>query len=221
MAAELKTYIAKAREKKLSDEQIKNSLAAADWQEEQIAEALTQDPDLPVPPPPPSVAHVGMWVGFLYILFFISLYVLATAISGLLNLWVEKAIPTVIDSANSSSGDFFSLLVNAYDTPSVIRGYIAAIIVSFPIFMALALTLKKQLATQPVVKNLRSRKILIYITLVGTFLILLGNIIATCYDFLSGTVTGNGLGHLGVTFLVVGAIFAYFIGEVKNDRKTD
>src|SRR6185437_14736846 len=202
---------------------IKNSLIAAGWQDEQIADALSQDPDLPVPPPPPSLAHVGMWTGFLYILFFISLYVLATAVAGLLNLWIDKAIPTVIDNANSNSSSFDLLFFfsDNFDTPSIIRGYISAIIVSFPIFMALALTLKKQIATQPVVKNLRSRKLLIYITLIATFLILLGNIIATCYDFLAGTVTGNGLGHLGVTFLIVGSIFAYFIGEVKNDRKAE
>ncbi len=223
MAAELKSYIAKAREKKLSDEQIKNSLIAAGWLEDQIADALTQDPDLPVPPPPPSVSHVGMWVGFVYILFFISLYVLSGAVSGILNIWIDKAIPTYIDSAStdSNSFDFFAFFIQNFDTPSVIRGYIAAIIVSFPIFMSLAVILKKQLATQPVVKNLRSRKILIYITLIATFLILLGNVIATCYDFLAGTVTGNGLGHLGVTILIVGAIFIYFIGEVKNDRKSE
>lgn len=222
MAAELKSYIEKARDKKLSNEQIKNNLLAAGWQEEQIAEALSNDSDLPVPPPPPTVAHVGMWIGFIYILFFISLYVLATAISGMLHLWIDKAIPNVIDSSNTgnSSFDFFSFLIDNFDTPSVIRGYISAIIVSFPIFMALSFILKKQLATQPVVKNLRSRKILIYITLIATFLILLGNVIATCYDFLAGTVTGNGLGHLGVTLIVAGAIFAYFIGEVINDRKS-
>src|SRR6266568_2170015 len=107
MAAELKSYISKAREKKLSDEQITNSLVAAGWQAEQIADALSQDPDLPVPPPPPSVSHVGMWTGFLYILFFISLYVLAAAISGVLTIWVDKAIPTVIDTSNSSSSDIF------------------------------------------------------------------------------------------------------------------
>lgn len=220
MAAELKTYIEKARDKKLSDEQIKNSLVAAGWQEEQIAEALSMDPDLPVPPPPPSVAHVGMWVGFLYIIFFISLYVLATAVSGILHLWVDKAIPTVIDSANNNTSDFFFFFTDSLATPSVIRGYIAAIIVSFPIFISLAFALKRQLAMQPIVRNLRSRKLLIYITLVITFLILLGNVIATCYDLLAGTVTGNGLGHLGVTLLIVGAIFTYFIGEVKNDRKS-
>src|SRR6266568_9213829 len=214
MAAELKSYISKAREKKLSDEQITNSLVAAGWQKEQIAQALSQDSDLPVPPLPPSFSHVGMWTGFLYILFFISLYVLAGAISGILTIWVDKTIPTVISSNDTSPSDFFFFFLDNYDTPSIIRGYIAAIIVSLPLFVSLALVLKKQLVTQPVVRNLRSRKILIYITLIGTFLILLGNIITTCYELLSGTVTGNGLGHLGVTLLIVGAIFAYFIGEV-------
>ena len=222
MIAELKEYINKAREKKLTNEQIKTNLLTAGWQEQQITDALSQDADLPVPPPPPSVAHVDMWTGFLYILFFISLYVLTTAIGGMFNLWIDKAIPTVLDSTNSGSAvDFLSMFVSAYDTPAVIRGYIAAIIISFPLFMTLAFILKKQLATQPYVRNLRSRKLLIYVTLIGTFLILLGDVITACYELIAGTVTGNGLGHLGVTLLLAGAIFAYFMGEVKNDRKTD
>jgi hypothetical protein len=221
MAAELKSYIDKAREKKLNDDQIKTNLITAGWQEQQIVEALSRDADLPVPPPPPTVAHLGMWTGFLYILFFIALYTLAAAIAGMLNLWIDKALPTIIDNADGSSFDIFSMFGADSYSPSVIRGYIAAIIVSFPIFAVLALILKRQLVSQPYVKNIRSRKLLIYVTLIGTFLILLGNIISTCYDFLSGTVTSNGLGHLTVTFLVVGAIFGYFIGEVKNDRKYD
>ena len=215
MASEITSYITKARDKKLTDKQIEENLVSAGWSQEQVATALSKEADLPVPPPPPNVAHVGMWTGFLYILFFISLYVLATAIAGMLNIWVDKAIPTVIDT-NSSNVDFFF----GFDTPSIIRGYLAAIIVSFPLFVVLALVLKKQLVKQPGVKNLRSRKLLIYITLITTFLILLGNVIATCYELISGTVTGNGLGHLGVTLLITGAIFAYFIGEVKNDRKS-
>jgi hypothetical protein len=56
--------------------------------------------------------------------------------------------------------------------------------------------------------------------LIGTFLIMLGHVIMTLYGFLGGTLTMNALAHLGVTFLIAGAIFAYFINEVKNDRKT-
>jgi Domain of unknown function (DUF5671) len=221
MTTELASYIEKARKKKLSDEQITNKLTAAGWQKDQISEALSQESDLPVPPPPPVISHMGMWTGFLYILFFISLYVLATSIGGILHIWIDKVIPSIITNADASDSDIFSFLIDNYDASSIIRAYISAIIVSYPILIVLALILKKQLVTQPIVRNLRSRKILIYITLIGTFLILLGNIIATCYDFLSGTVTGNGLGHFGVTVLISGSIFWYFISEVKNDRKSE
>lgn len=208
MAAEITNYIAKAREKNLSDEQIKNQLIAAGWPTEQVTAALMQTQDVPVPPPP--VPHVGMWTGFLYILFFISLYVLATSIGGILHTWVDKAFP----SPNNNSSFF------TFDTASVVRGYIAAIIVSYPLFTLLAIILKKQLIKQAAVKNLRSRKLLIYITLIGTFLIMLGNVISAIYDFLSGTVTGNAIRHLLITLLIAGSIFIYFLSEVKHDRNT-
>src|SRR5579872_2443125 len=146
MASEIKNYIEKAREKKLTNEQIENNLITAGWQEAQIAEALSQDADLLVPPPPPSVAHVGMWTGFLYIIFFISLYVLATAIAGILHIWIDKTVPDWsftslgIDSSSDLIGGIFGL-----DIISTIRGYLAAIIVSYPLFLVLSLILNKQL----------------------------------------------------------------------------
>ncbi len=209
MAAELTTYITNAREKNVTDEEIKNHLISAGWQPEQVAQALSQQTDLPVPPPPPSIAHVGMWTGFLYILFFVSLYVLATSVTGIFHIWIDKAIPS------TQTTSFFT-----FESSSITRGYIAAIIVSYPLFLALSFALKRQMLKQPAVKNIRSRKILIYITLIGTFLIMLGDIIATSYAFLAGTVTDNVIRHLLVTFLIAGSIFYYFILEVKNDRNT-
>lgn len=216
MPSSLESYIQAAREKNKSDESIKQTLVAAGWDEQQVNKALgIKDDDLPPPPPPngkvtKEIPHVGMWTGFLYILFFISLYVLATAIGILFHNWVDADIP---DVANLS-------MTRYTDDNALVRGAIAAVVVSYPIFLTLALILKKQLAKQPLVRNLRSRKILIYITLIGTFLIMLGHVIATIYGFLGGTLTANSVGHLGVTFLIAGAIFAYFINEVKNDRKT-
>lgn len=222
MSASLVAYIEAARSKKKSDDSIRHSLIAAGWNAVEVDQALateTLDPDLPPPPPPPGsknaatdkpVPHVGMWTGFLYILFFISLYVLATAIGILFHQWVDTDIA---DVATNVANRFT-------DDNALVRGAIAAVIVSYPIFLALALTLKKQLVKQPLVRNLRSRKLLIYITLIGTFIIMLGHVIATIYGFLGGTLTMNSIGHLGVTFLIAGAIFGYFINEVKNDRKT-
>lgn len=208
MDSSLEKYIAAARAKNLPDEQIHAALIASGWTEEQIAQAFTKpNNDLPVPPPP-QVVHIGMWVGFLYIIFFISLYVLATSIGWLLHDWVETLKPNPAD------------LYNYYDDKSYLRGLLASVIVSFPIFMTLALILKRQLLKQATIRNIRSRKILIYITLVGTFLLMLGHVIYTLYDFLGGNFTDSALKHLLITFLIAGSIFWYFISEVKHDSKT-
>lgn len=214
MAQSLDTYITNAREKKVSDAQIKAALIAAGWQEDQVVAALNQSTNGLLPPPPPPQAHVGMWVGFLYILFFISLYVLLISIGIIFHHMVDKLIPDIKTASASYSDIYDSSFVYA------IRGCIAAIIVSYPIFLILALTLKKQLSKQPIVRNLRSRKLLIYLTLIITFLIMLGHIIMTIYGFLSGSLTGNAIGHLLITVLVAGSLFGYFINEVKYDRKT-
>ncbi|MGI8419021.1 MAG: DUF5671 domain-containing protein [Candidatus Levyibacteriota bacterium] len=211
MDASLKKYIALAREKKLTNEEIKSSLQNAGWSEEQVQQAFYKSHDsdflIPPPPPPPQVAHVGMWVGFLYIIFFISLYVLATSVGWLFHIAIER---TTQNQAPSYT---------LYGAVSQTRSLIASIIVSYPIFLILALVLKKQLLRQPPVRNLRSRKILIYVTLIVTFLIMLGHVIYTITNFLNGTITTTALEHVGVTFLVAGAIFWYFVDEVKYDKK--
>lgn len=212
MSTGLHDYINAAREKKQADEQIKKTLVSTGWPEDEVVKALSNqntDPDLPPPPPPPQ-AHIGMWTGFLYILFFISLYVLATSIAGLFHNMIDKVVPDIKNN--------LSYYLNADTT--FVRGAIAAVIVSYPIFTILALILKKQLLKQPAVSNLRSRKLLIYITLIGTFLIMLCHVIFIIYSFLDGKLTTNAFGHLAVTFLIAGSIFAYFISEVKHDRKS-
>lgn len=213
MSETLLEYITQARNHKIGDEQIKQALTNLGWPQSEVTAAFSQtahdDTQLPMPPLPPTlVTHVGMWVGFLYILFFISLYILATAIGALFHNFVDTIIPNHIDS-------------EFYENATFTRGYIAALIVSYPIFLILALTLKKQLAKQPLVRNLRSRKLLIYLTLIGTFLIMLGHVIITIYEFLNGSLSTNALAHLAITFVIAGAIFAYFINEVKYDRKTN
>ncbi len=214
MAVTLESYITDARAKNKPNDVIKSALVNAGWPENEVLKALNAspiDPDLAPPPPPPQLAHIGMWTGFLYILFFISLYVLASSIAGLLHNMVDKFLPDIKEVYETYT-DVYS---NSFN-----RGAIAAIIVSYPIFTTLAFMLKKQIVKQPAVKNLRSRKQLIYITLVITFLIMLGHIIFSIYSFLDGKLTVNALAHLGVTFLVAGSIFGFFVSEVIHDRKS-
>lgn len=212
MANEIEEYIANAREKKVPNDQIKAVLLRSGWPEADVEKSLNEansKSSLSNLPPPP-VPHVGMWTGFLYIIFFISLYILATSVGTLLHSWVDQVLKTGLPDDYSFYRSF-----NDYATQIAI----ASIIVSYPIFTALAVMLKKQLVTKPYVRNLRARKILIYITLIGTFLIMIGHLIQTIYTFLNGSGNSNTFGHFMVTLVVAGTIFGYFISEVKYDSK--
>jgi len=212
MSSSLQSYIDEARKKSATDDQIRDNLIRGGWTEQDVNSALSPKlSDIPLPTPP--VPHIGMWTGFLYIIFFISLYILSTATGNIFHFWVEKVMP---QPASITGG--FSLW--SWYSDESIRASIAAIIVSFPIFAILGIMLKKQLVKRPTVRSLRSRKQLIYITLLGTFLIMLSQVISTLYSFLSGSGTWNAIGHLMVTLSIAGTIFLYFISEVKNDSKT-
>lgn len=209
-ASSLQSYIADMHSKGATDEQIKAELLKHGWPEKDVNAAFTPIESSVSVPPPPDVSHFGMWIGFLYIILFISLYVTATAFGGILHYAVDELIQDNLDTTYAAAQ-----YVNQY----LMQGYLACLIVGFPIFAFLFLFLKRQAVKNPSVKNLRIRKILIYLTLIGTFLIMLGHIIVTVYGLLGGTVTMRALGHLGVTLFVAGGIFIYFLQDVLGDRK--
>lgn len=171
---------------------------------------------------PQSRPFIGMWIGFLYILFFVTLDLFSLSTAGIFHTWVNNAIPVTADLNSSSdySDPLFFLLYFGYEDTDILRGYIATIIVSLPIFAFLAVKLYKLTRQYPVIKNLRSRKIMIYITLIITFLIIVSNAIYAIFNFLDGNVTMNTLGHLFITLTITGSIFVYFFREVYHDQNT-
>jgi len=211
---QLKSFIDQSRKVNVNDEEIKNQLLKSGWPENKVNEALTTvgQPVVPVPPPPPS-SQPGMWVSFLYIIMFISLYVSSTALGQTLHYFVDKN---------------FRLIKNAYDysyvgsfQDTLLRGYLAAMIVTAPIFIGLFLYLKKQELKVSIIRNFKSRKMLIYITLIATFLIGVYRIIRTLFEFLNGEVTVGVVLHTLITLGISGAIFVYYLIEVREDRKNN
>ena len=208
---ELEKFISTAKSKNVPDDQIRSTLVKSGWSETEVNQAFSpQSPGINLPPPP--VPHFGMWVSFQYIILFICLYVSATSFGGILHAAVNDYLPDNIDNTYSGYGNYFD--------DFLLKGYLAGIAVTFPVFAILFLLLKHQLLIKPGVKSLRARKILIYLTLVGTFIIMISHLIMTVYGFLGGNTTLRSLAHLGVTFLVAGSIFVYLLNEVREDRKS-
>ena len=149
------------------------------------------------------VSQFGMWVAFLYVILFITLYVSATSLGGILHYAVDQFFKDNLDKV-----DYFRSIGKV-----LLTGYQAGLIVAFPIFASLFLFLKNQSIKNPQVKLLRTRKILIYLTLIGAFIIMIVHLIANLIFFLNGSTTIRSLGHLGVTFVIAGSIFIYPISS--------
>ena len=152
-----------------------------------------------------------MWDAFEHILMFISLYVMATSIVLVLYYFIDKWFPGVTQARYSYSNDDWQL--------GALRGYLAALIVSYPLFAFFFLNTIKRTISNPLLRIIKTRKILIYLTLTVTFIIMLIYLIQLVYKLLSGDVTVNFMLHLLALVSVTGVIFVYYILEVKGDRK--
>lgn len=172
---------------------------------------------MPAPTAPgasePITSPPSMWFGFLYVILFKTLYVSAIALAGLLNHAVNEFIPDALTKSGFSYyywnyGDYF------------LKGYLASIIVAFPILAIVFLILKRKESIEPRIREFRLRIVLIYITLTITFTIMLSNVISVVYKFLGGEATLRALAHLGVTLLISGSIFLYFILDARSKKRS-
>ncbi len=153
-----------------------------------------------------------MWDAFEHVLMFISLYVFSLASSLLLHTFVDKWIPRINEYGQIT--DQVVVQVQSY----MVRGFLASIIVSYPIFAALFLHLTKRTKQNPNLRSLKARKILIYLTLVIAFVVTITNVINAVYKFLSGNINLNFILHLAIAIAINGLIFVYYLTQVKEDR---
>ncbi len=204
---DLLKYVTAARAQGTADDAIKTALMGSGWAESDVLAVLGPTTVTPLVPPPPP--HSNMWVTFQYILAFITLYVTAVSLGGMLYYMADKIFP---DAATAS------VIYNTIDT-YLLKGYIAALIVAFPIFAILFVMVKKEFMAHPEIAGIRSRKVLFYITLVVTFIIMISQVIGVIYDLLGGAVTGQVVSHFIITIIIAGSIFLYLLRSVKTDRQ--
>jgi hypothetical protein len=212
----LADYIRESRSHGKTDAEIKAALLSAGWPEAMVNQQLTPTPGIQpqgnITMAPAYHPDFGMWVVFEYVLMFISLATTATSLAGLIHHFINTQVPP---KHSSIYGAYFS--IDSY----LVISYLAALIVSFPIFAYLALKLRARLEKYPEIRKIKVRKVFIYIALTWTFMVLLTRFIRTVYSFLSGDVVIlNVLSHLAVTVLISGAIFLYFVIEINQDQKS-
>jgi len=198
----------------VSDETIKEQLVKNGWQIAEVQEALLPtSPSTPTILPPPPVPRFNMWISFQYVLLFITLWIWSIAMGSIWNYAIDKHIPDNL--AKSLSYDYMSVINSTF-----LQGYLAAIVVAYPFFIGLFISLDKQVEINPGVRNIKTRKILMYFTIVVNFLYMITMLITTVFGFLGATTSTRTIPHLLVNLLIPGSICMFLLQEVREDRKT-
>lgn len=219
---QLLQFIKSAKEKGTPDDVIKNNLVSVGWSQEDVTKALAANAlgDIPLPPSAEAPGKIvkgqptgSMWDAFQHILLFISLYVTVVSFALLLHYFVDMWFPGVPNFGYSS--------YNYVDTiqSTLVLGYLSAFIVTFPIFAFLFLKITKHTQEHPEARMLASRKLLTYLTLIATFLTMVGNVISLVWGLLNGNITINFVLHFVIWVGLAGLVFSYYLNEVKEDRR--
>lgn len=142
---------------------------------------------------------------FLHLLAILTLYGSAVSLVTLLFQYINILIPDPL---------FTNGYLPSYREP--LRFSISSLIVVFPVFMVVSWFLNKSYLGDLMKRELRLRKWLVYFTLFAAALIMIGDLVALVYNLLGGEVTVRFMLKALALLLTVGAIFWYYLADVRR-----
>lgn len=145
---------------------------------------------------------------FLHLAAIVALY--AVAVSFLV---------VVFQSVNIIIPDQLSSSYAIIHEQNMIRWSLAMLIIIFPLFLGANKLLNKAYKENPIVKELRIRKWLLYFTLFAAAAIIAGDLVTLIFNFLNGELTLRFILKIFAVLLVAGIIGVYYMRDIKNAFK--
>ncbi|MEW9921510.1 DUF5671 domain-containing protein [Marimonas sp. MJW-29] len=200
VSRELSRFVRDALAQGRSREEIAEALGASGWSASEVADALGAWAETAFSPPVPRPqTTVSARDFFVYALTFGLMVTGAIYLVQLLHVLIDMAL----DDDNFAS-------------PSRIRWAIAVLVVATPVYLWLTLRERAKLAADPALYRSAIRKWLTYITLLLSAAVLLGDLIAVIYAFLSGDFTLQFLLKALVVAGVAGLIFLFYLNDIRK-----
>ena len=141
---------------------------------------------------------------FVFIGAMVALYVSAVSLLNLLFEIINASFP---DALNFSYDNFSSGM----------RWSIASLLIVFPLYIFLSWFINKDLATNPLKKNLGIRKWLTYLTLFVAGVAIITDLIMLINTFLGGEITVRFAFKVLAVLIVAGVAFAYYLYDLRRD----
>jgi hypothetical protein len=135
---------------------------------------------------------------FLHLFSIIALYISAGAFVSLIFDYINIYLPDAL---------------NAYEAQAAIgsiRWAIASLVVVFPAYIYSSWLLERGYAANPAMREMKTRKWLIYFTLFLAAVIIAGDVVSLVYSLLNGDLTTRFALKAVTVFLVSGAVFGHY-----------
>lgn len=183
------------------------ALAAAGWRPDQVGRALGAYADVafPVPVPRPR-PYLSAREAFLYLLLFTALWISAFNLGSLLFAFIDRAWP---DPAMRDHGTRFR---------DSVRWSVANLVVAFPLYGLLSLSLQRAIDRDPARRGSRVRKWLTYLTLFAGAGVLVGDVIALVHRLLQGELTTRFVLKVVVVAAIAGIALGYHLWDIRQDE---
>lgn len=208
MVQELQLFVKEALEKGSSRKEIATVLSKAGWAEEEIKASLASFADIAFPiAVPKRKPYLSAREAFLYLVLFLTLYISAFSLGSLLFQFVNRGFPDPLLPYEWS--------------PQAIRGFLAALIVAFPIFIGVSWFMRKSIAKHPEKKASKVRKWLTYITLFIAAGVIISDLIVLVTSLLNGELTLRFVLKVLIVLVLAGLIFGYYLWDLRSDERED
>lgn len=209
-ADELARFVREALSNSRSRPEIDAALRDAGWSTKERTDALSTYADTDfVPPVPRPRPYVSAKDAFMYGLLFVALGASAIALNGLffslISLWLPKG-------------------TSAYEYKGALDGIrmaTATLVFTAPLFLWLTYLTGKAIGKDAGKRRSAIRKILIYLTLFITALVVISDLVTLVYYLLRGDTTLRFLLKALSVGAISGAIFAYYLKDATMDERGD
>lgn len=210
MNEKLIRFVDHARDKGMDHSTIRDVLLSAGWKEREVAEAFcARELELPIPEP---TGLGSARDAFLHLLAFTALYTWATSLVLLFFTYIDFAFP---DPAERPS--YYA--VGA--AQSSIRASLAALVVSFPLYLVLWHYLLREVHRYPEKAKGVVRRWLGYLSLFVGAVTLSADAITLIYYLFEGQLTARFLLKVAVLFLIAGSLVLYLLWTLRSETELE
>jgi len=201
---QLDAFVKRGLEQRLDRAHMEQALLKAGWPPDQVRQALAAyvDVDFPIPVPRPLPSGTTR-DAFMYIIVLGTMVLCAYQFGALLFEIINRLVPDAMDARNY------------YPNNAAIRWSISALIVAFPVFVAMSRLVNRAARLDPTKRASRIRRRLTYIVLFVASCALIGDLTTLVYYFLGGQVTLRFFLKVLTVAAIAGTVFLHYLWDLR------